>query len=133
VSRVSVLLADDNAAVLDQVTRALEKDYDIVGAVSLGEAILPECLRLKPDVIVLDISLGDVNGLDVARELRESGNVSKIVFLTVHEDFDFVNAAIGAGAMAYVVKSRLSKDLTSAIDAVLSGKLFFSRNLLGQP
>lgn len=132
-SRVSVLLADDNAAVLDQVTRALEKDYDIVGAVSLGEAILPECLRLKPDVIVLDISLGDVNGLDVARELRESGNVSKIVFLTVHEDFDFVNAAIGAGAMAYVVKSRLSKDLTSAIDAVLSGKLFFSRNLLGQP
>lgn len=131
-SRVSILLADDNSAVLNNVTRVLRAKYDIVAAVKDGASVLQEFPRLRPDVIVLDISIGDVNGIDVARQLRDSGCRSKIVFLTVHEDSDFVNAAMSTGASAYVVKSRLSTDLISAIEAVLAGKLFVSGSLLHQ-
>jgi DNA-binding NarL/FixJ family response regulator len=130
VSRVSILLADDNSTVLDQVTKVLERDYKIVAALKDGVAVVRECLRLKPDVIVLDISLGDVNGIELARQLRDCGCYSKVVFLTVHEDYDFVNAAIGAGALGYVVKSHLSTDLISAIKAVLADKFFVSACLL---
>ena len=129
-SKVRILLADDNAAVLTLVTNVLEKDYDIVAAVKEGETVVEQCLRLKPDVAVLDISMGDVNGIELARELRDSGCTSRVVFLTVHEDYDFVNAAIGAGALAYVVKSRLSTDLIPAVKAVLADKFFVSATLL---
>lgn len=129
-SRVSILLADDNSAVRSHVTRALRKAYDIVAAVKDGESVLKEYPRLRPDVIVLDISMGDLSGIDVARRLRDSGCRSKIIFLTVHEDSDFVNAAMGTGASAYVVKSRMSTDLISAIEAALAGKLFVSGSLL---
>lgn len=128
--RVSILLADDNSAVLDHVAKMVKSDYDIVAMVSDGASVLAECQRFKPDVIVLDISMGDSSGIDVAQQLRDCGCRSKIVFLTVHEDSDFVTAAIGAGASAYVVKSRLSTDLISAIKAALSGKLFVSQSLL---
>lgn len=130
--QASVLLADDNSAVLDHVSKLLEKDkqYKVVAAVSDGVGVLREYDRLRPDVIVLDISMGELSGIDVARQLRDSGSPSKIVFLTVHEDTDFVNAALGAGGSAYVVKSRLGADLLSAIDAVLSGKLFVSASLM---
>ena len=131
-SGVSIMLADDNSAVLGQVKSALEKDYDIVAAVKDGDAVVGECLRLRPNVLILDISMGNVSGIDLARKLRSSGSPSKIVVLTIHEDYDFVNAAIGAGARAYVVKSRLSRDLIPSIEAVLAGKLFVSPSLLHQ-
>jgi DNA-binding NarL/FixJ family response regulator len=88
--------------------------------------------RLRPDVIVLDISIGKLSGIEVARHLRDSGCHSKIVFLTVHEDSDFLSAAMGVGGSAYVVKSRLNTDLISAIAAVLCGKVFVSPCLLYQ-
>lgn len=132
-SKVSILLADDNSAVLDQVARVLKKDYEIVAAFKDGKSVLSEYSRLDPQIIVLDISMGDFSGIDVAMQLRDLGCTSKIIFLTVHEDFDFVNAAMGAGASAYVVKSRLSKDLISAIKAVLAGKIFVSASLLHEP
>jgi len=78
--------------------------------------VLREYDRLKPDVIVLDISIGRRSGIDVACRLRDFGCHSKIVFLTVHEDSEFVNAAMGSGGSAYVVKSQLSNDLSSTID-----------------
>lgn len=132
VSRVRVLLADDNSAVLDQVTSALVRDYDIVSAIKDGKVVVSECMRLDPDIIVLDISMGDENGIDLARALRASGCHSKVIFLTVHEDYDFVNAAIDAGASAYVVKSRLSADLNHAIKAVLAERVFVSANVLNE-
>ncbi|MBV8114523.1 MAG: response regulator transcription factor, partial [Silvibacterium sp.] len=87
---------------------------------------------LKPDVVILDISMGEVSGIALARELRDSGSESKIVFLTVHEDYDFVKAAIGSGALAYVVKSRLSADLVCGVEAAMAEKLFVSSSLLYQ-
>jgi len=132
VQTTTILLCDDNLVVLDHVARMLEKEksYNVVGSVSDGRAVVHEYLRLRPDIILLDISMADVSGIDVARDLRDSGCQAKIIFLTVHEDPDYVNAGMGAGGSAYVVKSRLSQDLLSAINTVLANKIFVSPNLM---
>jgi DNA-binding NarL/FixJ family response regulator len=124
-----VLLADDSAAILRNVAKTVAEKFEVVGAVNEGQAALDECRRLKPDVVVLDISMGDADGIQVARKLRDSGSSSKVVFLTVHEDADFVSAALGAGGLAYVVKSRLSTDLVSGITAAFAGETFLSPGL----
>jgi len=128
----TILLCDDNSAVLDHVGKMLEKEksYQVVGAIADGRIVVREYLRLRPDVIILDISMADVSGIDIARDLRDSGCQAKIIFLTVHEDSDYVNAGMGAGGSAYVVKSRLSQDLLSAINTVLSNKIFVSPTLM---
>jgi len=132
VRSTTILLSDDNSAVLDHVGKMLEKEkrYQVVAAISDGRVVVREYQRLRPDIIILDISMGDVSGIDVARDLRDAGCQAKIIFLTVHEDADFVKAGMGAGGSAFVVKSRLSQDLLSSIDAVLSNKFFVSPNLL---
>ena len=124
--RTSILLADDNLAVLHYVSRMLEKDYQVVGALHDGESVLRDWRRLRPDLIVLDVSMGEPNGIEVARSLRDSGCDSRIIFLTIHQDPGFVKAAFDAGGSGYVVKSRISKDLAVAIDAALAGKHFVS-------
>ena len=130
--KTSILLADDNSAILRHVHQLLNKNsrYKVIATLSNGAAVLREYKRLSPDVIVLDISMELLGGIDVAQHLRDSGCHSKIIFLTVHEDSDYINAAIGAGGSAYVVKSRLSTDLIPAINAVLSHKMFVSPSLL---
>ena len=130
--RTTVLLADGNSAVLDHVRAMLEKekDYQVIATISDGAVVVDEYLRLRSDVLILDISMGNLSGIDIARQLRDSGANAKIVFLTVHADADYVNATFGAGGSAYVVKSRLNLDLLPAIKAVLSNKLFVSPNLL---
>jgi DNA-binding NarL/FixJ family response regulator len=132
VQSTTILLSDDNSAVLDHVGKMLEREkrYRVVAAITDGRVVVREYQRLRPDIIILDISMGDVSGIDVARDLRDAGCEAKIIFLTVHEDADFVKAGMGAGGSAFVVKSRLSQDLLSSIDAVLSNKFFVSPNLL---
>jgi DNA-binding NarL/FixJ family response regulator len=128
----SILLADDNSAILDHIVSLLNKTkrYEIVAALRNGAAVLREYRRLNPDVIVLDISMELLSGIDVAHHLRDFGCASRIIFLTVHEDSDYINAAMGAGGSAYVVKSRLGSDLIPAITAVLCNKMFVSPTLL---
>jgi len=135
VAIATVLLADDNPVILNHVRKLLgrNKQYEVVGAVSDGDAVLREYFLLRPEIIVLDISMGELSGIDVARTLVESGCTAKIVFLTVHEDSDFLNAAMDAGGSAYVVKSRVSTDLITAIEAALSGKHFVSSCLAYDP
>lgn len=128
---VTIILADDNPAVLEHVGKMLSKEssYRVLTSIVDGRNVLREYIRLRPDVIVLDISLGELSGIDIARQLRDAGCSAKIVFLTVHEDSDYVNAAIGVGGSAYVIKSRLNLDLLRAIKAALSNKLFVSSSL----
>jgi DNA-binding NarL/FixJ family response regulator len=129
----SILLADDNAAILDVVSRLLKNHQcNVVARINNGAEVVRESLRLRPDVVVLDISMDTLNGIDIARELSQSGNSSKVIFLSVHEDPDFVNAAMGAGGSGYVVKSRVATDLCSAVDAVLSDRKFLSPTMLYQ-
>ena len=121
-----VLLADDNQFILDHASGLLQADYQVIGTVADGDAVCAEVLRLGPDLIVLDISLGDRSGIEIAKQLREQGYSGEIVFLSVHEDPDFVSAAIGAGGHGYVFKSKMNSDLGLALKAALSNQIFIS-------
>jgi DNA-binding NarL/FixJ family response regulator len=122
----SLLLADDNHALLETLVEMLQPGYQVAAAMNNGTSVLEQFAALSPDIIILDISLGDLTGFEVARRLRDAGCTAKIIFLTVHEDIDFVNAAFDVGASGYVFKSRISADLTKAIDTVFHGGRFAS-------
>ena len=121
---VRVLVADDSPAVLENVVEMLREDFEIAAAVPDGNSVVRKVATLNPDVVVLDISLGDMTGFDVARRLREMNCRARIVFLTVHESVDFVRAAVALGASGYVFKSRASSDLKDAINAAVRGEEF---------
>ena len=124
--RLRVVLVDDNVEIVAHVAGMLGKDFEIVGKFYDGESVLRELSRLKPNVIVLDISMGKLSGIEVAQRLRNSTCSAKIVFLSVHDSSEFVSAALAAGASGYVFKSRLGVDLIPAIVAACSGNLFVS-------
>src|SRR6266436_9587219 len=105
-SRARILMADDNAAILDHVTDMLEDDYEIVGRIADGNSVCAEVERVRPDLVLLDISMGERSGIEIAQRLLEQGYSGEIVFLTVHEDHDFVRAAIGEGGRGDVIKAR---------------------------
>lgn len=128
-----LLLADDNPAMLNHVSGFLSKDFHIVAAVTDGDAALRLYEESSPDLLVLDISMGKTGGLEVARALRNKGCQVPIVFLTVHREADFVNAALSSGGTAYVVKSHMTHDLIPAVKAALSGEMFVSPCLVELP
>jgi DNA-binding NarL/FixJ family response regulator len=127
----SVLLADDHEEFLAAVVRHLEPHFEVVRTVGNGQALLEEAARLKPDLIVLDISMPVLNGLETARRLRTLGSPARIVFLTVHADRDYVQAAFAAGALGYVLKSELASDLLSCLREALVGHPFVSPAIAG--
>jgi DNA-binding NarL/FixJ family response regulator len=105
---------------------ALAGECLVVGSVGDGRELLAEAERLHPDVIVLDITMPGFDGIEAARQLRRSERPACLVFLTVHEDADYARAALDAGALGYVVKTRLASDLLPAIRAALSDQSFIS-------
>ena len=130
--RTRILLADDHPDLLKTVERQLEPEFEVVGMVLDGQLLLEEATRLKPDVIVSDISMPLLNGIEAADQLKESGCQSRIVFLTVHSDPDFVGVCLAAGALGYVVKSRMMTELVPAIREALAGHIFISNHLAGR-
>lgn len=128
-SRARVLLADDNLEILHHVTLLLQEEFDVVGAVPDGQSVLREFDKTKPDVVVLDISMGQLSGIDVALRLRDTGRQAKVVFLTVHDEQEYVWAAFDAGGSGYVRKLQLS-DLPAAVRTVMTGRIFISPDLL---
>jgi DNA-binding NarL/FixJ family response regulator len=113
----------------ERVVRLLDPEFEVVGVVDNGKALLEAAARMQPDVVVADISMPILSGIESAQRLREAGSTAKIVFLTVHEDPDFLRAALAAGGAGYVVKSRLASDLRAAIKEALAGRLFVSPTL----
>jgi DNA-binding NarL/FixJ family response regulator len=109
---------------LEAVTQMLQDEYQVVGALAEASAIVTQVPKLKPDILVLDISMGDMNGFEITRRLRSDLCRSKIIFLTVHEELEFIRAAFDAGASGYVFKSRMNKDLRTAINTVMNEKVF---------
>lgn len=128
-SRARVLLADDNALVLERVTSLLAPTFDIVGIARDGQEMVAEALRLRPDVIVADISMPVITGIEAAHQIRETDGITKIVFLTVHKEEEFVEACLQQGAQGYVIKAHMKTDLVPAILAAISGGSFFSPTL----
>jgi DNA-binding NarL/FixJ family response regulator len=127
--RVRILLVDDSIEILNHVSNMLCSEYEVIGKISDGNAVCSQVARLSPDIIILDISMGNRSGLEIAQRLREQGYAREIIFLSVHEDPDFVTAAIGAGGRAYVTKPRMNEDLGLAVQSVLSHRVFVSAPL----
>lgn len=124
-----MLLADDHDTILARVRVILGDGFDIVGAVSNGRDAVREVQRLDPDVLVIDISMPVIDGLQAVAQLRRTNPRTKFIFLTVHEDPDFVAAAFSAGASAYVTKSHVSTDLIPAIHEALEGRRYVSQSI----
>ncbi len=125
-ARIRVLIADDNREFAAAVAQLIAEEFVVVSVVADGEAAIAEVTRLDPDVALLDITMPVLNGLEVARRLRASGFLGKIIFLTVHQDDDYVLAAHAAGANGFVAKSRLASDLVSTLKEVLAGGPYLS-------
>jgi DNA-binding NarL/FixJ family response regulator len=128
VDKIRVVLADDHQEVIAKVRGILGAEFEILEAAENGHQAVSAVLELDPDVLVTDISMPILNGLQAARSIRMANCRAKIIFLTVHEDLDFVAAALSAGAMGYVTKRRLSIDLVFAIHEVLKGNTFVSNS-----
>lgn len=126
--KVRVLLADDHEAILARVQVVLGDEFEVVGTVKNGRDAVAEAQRLKPDVLVMDISMPVLDGLKAASQLRSENVGVKVVFLTVHEDEDFVAAAFSAGASGYVTKSHVTTDLVPAIREAMEGRKYVSHS-----
>jgi DNA-binding NarL/FixJ family response regulator len=127
--KVRVLLADDHETILERVRMVLGDEFEIVGAVQNGRDAVSEVQRLDPDVLVIDISMPVLNGLQAVSQVRCCSPRTKVVFLTVHEDRDFVAAAFAAGAAGYVTKSQLTTELIPAIHEALEGRTYVSKSI----
>lgn len=126
--KIRVLLADDHEAILARVHTVLCDEFDVIGHVNNGQDAIVEVRRLDPDALVIDISMPILNGLQAVSQLCPRCR-TKVVFLTVHEDLDFVAAAFAAGASAYVLKADLTSDLAPAIRLALEGARYISPSI----
>src|SRR5271155_4326544 len=122
-----IVVADALLPVLKAISELLQPYFDLVGTASDGEAALETTLRLQPDLVVLDISMPVMSGIEVAEELTRLGSKTRIVFLTAHQDTDILKACQAAGGLGYVVKLSMVTDLIPAINAALDGRRFVSR------
>ena len=119
-----VLLADDHTLVLEGFRRIVEQRCEVVGAVEDGRTLLEAVVRLHPDLILLDISMPLLNGLDAARQVKKLCPDVKLVFVTMHADPAYVSEAFKAGASAYLLKRSAARELDQAIDSVMKGQFF---------
>ncbi len=119
-----VLLADDHTLVLEGFRRIVEQRCEVVGAVEDGRALLEAAVRLRPDLILLDISMPLLNGVDAGRQLKKLLPDVKLIFVTMHADPAYVSEAFKAGASAYLLKRSAARELDQAIEAVLKGQYF---------
>ena len=121
-----LLIAEDHGAMRAKLVSLLERDFDVVAYVAGGPAAVEEASNLKPDVLILDVSLPILDGLEVARRLKAQSCNSKIVFISVSKDLNQITACLAAGGDAYVSKMRMGSDLIYAITEVLAGRRFVS-------
>ena len=123
-SRPRVLLADDHPALLEAIIALLKPHFDVVGTATDGASLVSDAVRLSPDVIVTDITMPGLTGIEAAHQLRESTPSTKIVFLTIHSEAQFVKACLEEGALGYVIKSQMRTHLIPAIRAAVVGQTY---------
>jgi len=125
-NRVRILLGDDHSLILEGIRRLLESHYDVVGSADNGKALVEAALRLAPEVVVLDVSMPILNGIDAAREIRKALPTTHLVFVSMHSNAIYLRKALQAGASGYVLKSGASEDLLTAIEAARKGDSYVS-------
>ena len=129
IKRPTVLLADDHAIVAEGLRRVLETNYEVIGVVSNGQAVLAAAEQFKPDVIVLDVSMPLLNGIEAARRIHKTSQNVKIVFLSMHTDIAYVTEAFRAGASAYISKVSAPAEILTAVRYALQGKTYLSPSI----
>lgn len=123
-ARARIVVADDHEEVRNTIVRLLKRRFEVLAAVGDGPTFLEAVARLKPDLCVLDISMPSMSGIEVAHRIKESDADIRIVFLTLHDDFDLRAAALATGAEGFVTKARMGGDLLVAVNEVLAGRKF---------
>ena len=127
--KIRVVLADDHQQMIAKVRQTLGEEFEVVGAVEDGKQAVNAVLRLNPDALVIDISMPVLNGFQAAKQLQTADCRAKVIFLTIYEGRDFLDAAFSAGASGYVNKACLSTDLIPAIHEAMLGRIFISASL----
>lgn len=130
--RPRVLIADDHLMVAEALKSLLAPEFDLVGVVADGRALIEAAGKLRPDVIVADISMPQLNGIDALVELRQGGNQVPVVFLTMHRDVTFARRALEAGALGFVLKHSAPVELILALRAALEGKIYLTPQFAGE-
>ena len=121
-----MLLADDHRIFLEGMRRLLQPDYDLLPPVTDGQLLVEAALRTKPDVIVADVSMPVLNGIEAVRKIREKGVAAKVIFLSMHADIEWAAQGLVAGASGYVVKQSAAEELKRAIHLALRNKTYIS-------
>ena len=124
-----ILLADDHQFITDSLISILEQAYEIAGVVEDGKALVKEAIKLSPDVLIVDISMPKLNGLEAVRQLKKEGVTAKVIFLTMHPDVIYATNALAVGALGYVLKHSAQSELLQAVETVLLGKTFVTEKL----
>lgn len=127
-----VLLADDHNIVLEGLSRLLGEDFEIVGSVEDGRALVDQSAILHPDVIVTDISMPQLNGIEAARQIKRTDNNVKIVFLSMHQDVIYALEAFEAGASGFVLKHSVTAELITAIREAMKGRSYVTPLIAGK-
>jgi len=130
--KTRVLLADDHQIVLEGLKSLLEPEFELVGTVTDGRALVNEALKLNPDVIVVDISMPLLNGIEAVRQIRKTEERIKVVFLTMHPDASYAAMAFDAGASGYVLKNSASRELITAIGEAMKGRTYVTPMIAGE-
>lgn len=130
--KTRVLLADDHQIVLEGLKNLLEPEFELVGTVTDGRALVNEALKLNPDVIVVDISMPLLNGIEAVRQIRKTEERIKVVFLTMHPDASYAAMAFDAGASGYVLKNSASRELITAIGEAMKGRTYVTPMIAGE-
>lgn len=131
-NRATVLIADDHQILAEGVRSMLEPEFEVVGVVSNGHELVEAAKTLRPSVVVADVTMPCLNGIDAAIQLRDAGITAKIVFLTMHRDVAYARRAIEAGAAGYVLKHSVSSELVTAIREALLGQTYLSPLIAGE-
>ncbi len=130
--RARVLLADDHKIVVAGLKGILEPEFELVGTVHDGRALLKAARELRPDVIVVDISMPLLNGIEAVRQLKKANDRAKVVFLTMHPDVTYASRAFEAGASGYVLKHSAPAELVTAIREALQGRTYVTPMIAGE-
>ena len=130
--RPRVLVCDDHVIVGEALRSLLAPEFDLVGVVEDGRALIEAAATLRPDVIVADVSMPQLNGIDALVQLRQSGDDTPVVFLTMHRDVTFARRALEAGASGFVLKHSAPVELVTAIRAALEGRTYLTPRLAGE-
>jgi DNA-binding NarL/FixJ family response regulator len=128
-NRSTIVLAEDNPPIAEEIRRLLAEDFEVLAVVGHGEALVKAATRLRPDVVITDISMPGMDGMEAARELISERPALAIVFVTVHDDPALVSKALDIG-LGYVLKASAGEELVNAVRSVLDGRRFVSASLM---